>query len=141
MAAPAAFTDQPSLGEDPIHLALRAQVDALVEQRRVHLRRGEINEPGLAQRGQDLFFLGERQCGRVRGAWLGFRRGPDPEPSIVALTAMPIRAPVHTKRGARPFHGHRISVCCHLGVEHHDRVLSALWRLCCCKSADTCWPM
>ncbi len=61
MATASALTDQAPLGQDPVHLAFRAQVDALIHQRQVHLGRGQITEPFRAQHGTDLvaFIVGD----------------------------------------------------------------------------------
>ena len=59
------------LGQDAIHGARRAQVPALVEQRRLDGRRGTVLEAFLVQHGEHLRALGFVQC----ASWLGPRRG------------------------------------------------------------------
>ncbi len=63
------------LAQDPVHRGGRAQVAALVEQHRVHLARGQVDEPLRVQHVEDLGPLARRQRPRLRRR-LRARRGP-----------------------------------------------------------------
>ena len=59
---PAPFADFVMLGENAIHGADRAQIDALVEQAGVDFGRGQIDEPRLPQQVEDDLALLSRQA-------------------------------------------------------------------------------
>jgi hypothetical protein len=63
----AAFPGQAGGAQQPVHRRLRAQVDALIEQRRPDLRHGPVAKPWAAQHGQDLLLLGSAQRVHRRG--------------------------------------------------------------------------
>src|SRR5690606_13638661 len=136
VAAAAAFTHQAAFGEHPVHLAFRAQVGALVEQRRIHLGRGQITEPLAAERFDDHILLGAGERRWVRPRWQpGGTRGPN-RPALGALATVAIGPLVHTEGRTGPLHPDLGSELGDVRVEHLHDAGSALLRRIACKSAD-----
>ena len=78
-ALPPALPHRPPLAEDPVHCSLRAQADAFVQQRRVHLRGSAVREARRAQHVEDLAALRLAQRPGRPGTGLplpGRRRSP-----------------------------------------------------------------
>jgi hypothetical protein len=86
--ATAPLTDEAPFAEHPVHLALRAQVGALVEERRVHLGRSEVAEPLGAEHVDDLglLCLGERS--RMGSPWTRSAARSLGEAVLVTLAAV-----------------------------------------------------
>jgi hypothetical protein len=130
MPATTPLAHQAPLGQHPVHLAFRAQVGPLIEQRGSHLGRGQIADTFGAEHLNDLVRVGLRQRSGVRGPRGRLASSPASQAAGVTLAAVPEAARVDRERPAGRLDTDLRGDGRHLGVEHDSHFASALVRLC-----------
>ena len=105
-----ALPDRPPLGQNPLHRALRTQVDAFVQQRRVHHRGSAVREARRAEHVEDFATLRlDQRPGRL---------GPGlPLPGLARLPATAERGARNARGRARHLHVHLPGQLCGRGQE------------------------